>query len=99
MSNERKPIATWRESRPGLWSTSTSGPPHGGTLVVNATTGACALYFTLETGDAEAMKMAAEHVVARPDGSKGSTHPAASLRRLLALDDKLRKLPPRGQPR
>lgn len=98
--SERKPVLPWREGgRHGLWSTVTSGPTGGGTLVVNATTGACAFYFTLETGDADAMKIAAEHVVARPDGSKGSTHPAASLRRLLALDDKLRKLPPRGQPR
>lgn len=97
MSDERKPIETWRESRPGLWSTPTSGPANRGTLVVNTTTGACAFYFNLE-GDADAMRIAAEDVVARPDGSKDSTHPAAALRRLLAAEDRGRKLR-EGKPR
>lgn len=84
---ERRPIETWSEGRPGLWSTPTGRTGNSGTLVYNAQTGAAAFYFTLPTGDPDAAKMAAEDVVI---GAKNG--PASSLRVVVEADAKLRRL-------
>lgn len=90
---KRTPNEIWRV-RGALWSAYTG---EGGTLVVNESTGAAAFYFTLPTGNVDAMRIAAEDIVAGahlkiPDG-----HPAKKLHNVLVANEKVRAWKPRAR--
>lgn len=90
-ATRRTPNGIWR-SRGAVWSAYTG---EGGTLVVNETTGAAAFYFTLPLGDTDAMRIAAEDVVAGAHLKLPDGHPAKLLHNTLAADEKRRTWKPR----